>query len=382
MNKYITELLKGWQLSPWLWNIIVLAAAILIGLILHYILRYFFIRKATTTDRFSFIRSIIFHLGKPLSYFLPLFWIAILLPVLQLDITPKHRLSRIIEIALIINSAWLLIRFVSVIQDYIYHRFDLGKKDNLRERRILTQLQFIRRLIVSFVVIMTVAAVLLSFSAMRKIGTGLLTGVGIGGIIIGFAAQRSLGNLLAGFQIAFTQPIRLDDQVVVEGEFGWIEEITLTYVVVRIWDERRLVLPINYFIEKPFQNWTRKTAQIQGVVFLYTDYGIPVEALRKELDRLLNNHPLWDKRSGGLVVTDANAQVIELRVSVSAKNSGDLFDLRCHLREQLVKFINESYPQYLPKTRAYLEHPDVEIGNNPGNEKASFQNRDSEPNVK
>jgi small-conductance mechanosensitive channel len=355
MNEYITDLLRRWHLSPAIWNIILLAGAILLGLILRILLGLFFKKKAEESGRFSFFNSFFYHVGQPLGYLLPLFWLAMLLPIFRLDAIIKTRVERAIGIAIIIISAWLLIRCVKVIQDYVLHLFNFKKADNLRERRIITQLQFIRRLLVSFIILMAVAAVLLSFPAFRRLGTGLLTGVGIGGIIVGFAAQRSLGNLLAGFQIAFTQPIRIDDEVVVEGEFGWIEEITLTYVVVRVWDERRLILPINYFIEKPFQNWTRKSAEIHGTVFLYTDYNIPIDALRAEYDRLVNNHPLWDKRSSSLVVTDATDRVIQLRGVVSAKNSGDLFTLRCHLREHLIKFITLHYPQYLPQTRAYVE---------------------------
>jgi len=268
----------------------------------------------------------------------------------------RVRLDRVIDIALIITGAWLLIRLIRVVQDYILHLFNIRKADNLRERRILTQLQFIRRLVIVFIVLLAIAAVLLTFPAFRRLGTGLLTGVGIGGIIIGFAAQKSLGNLLAGFQIAFTQPIRIDDEVIVEGEFGWIEEITLTYVVVRIWDERRVVLPINYFIEKPFQNWTRKSAQLHGAVFIYTDYSMPIDELREEFNRLVNNHPQWDKRSSSLVVTDATDRVLQLRAVVSAKNSGDLWALRCHIREHLIKFIAKNYPRSLPQTRAFIEN--------------------------
>ena len=170
-----------------------------------------------------------------------------------------------------LSFAGILIALVKVGQDYVYHRYDLSKSDNLKERKIRTQLQFLKKLIVTLIVIVTICVILLSFENLRKLGTGLLTGVGVGGIIIGFAAQRSIANLLAGFQIAFTQPLRIDDALIVEGEWGRVEEITLTYVVLNIWDQRRLILPINYFIEKPFQNWTRNSAELLGVVILYVD---------------------------------------------------------------------------------------------------------------
>ncbi|WP_245952613.1 mechanosensitive ion channel family protein [Pedobacter cryoconitis] len=266
------------------------------------------------------------------------------------------QLSRIIEISLTIIFALVLIRIIKVLEDYFYHKYDLNKEDNLKERKIRTQLQFIRKFVVSLIILVTVSIILLSFESMRKIGTGLLTGVGIGGIIIGFAAQKSLGNLLAGFQIAFTQPIRIDDVLIVEGEWGRVEEITLTYVVVNIWDQRRLILPITYFIEKPFQNWTRVSAQLLGTVFLYLDYTIPIPPLRDELTRLLTDHPLWDKRVNVVQLTDNKANTVEVRFLMSARNSSQAFDLRCYVREEMIAFIRANYPDSLPKTR--LEYKD------------------------
>ena len=245
----------------------------------------------------------------------------------------------------------MLINSIKIFEDYVYHQYDLKKDDNLKERKIRTQLLFIRKVIIIIIVLITLAIILLSFNNVRRIGAGLLTGVGISSIIIGFAAQKSLGNFLAGFQIAFTQPIRIDDVLVVEGEWGRIEDITLTYVVLNIWDQRRLILPITYFIEKPFQNWTRTTSELLGTVFLYMDYSIPVDKLRDELTRILNTTPLWDKRVGILQVTDAREQTIELRALVSALNSSQAFDLRCYVRENLIKYINENMSQSLPQKR-------------------------------
>jgi small-conductance mechanosensitive channel len=218
-----------------------------------------------------------------------------------------------------------------------------------------TQLQFVRKLAISMIMILTLCAVLLSFDNLRKIGAGLLTGVGVGGIIVGFAAQRSLSNFLAGMQIAFTQPIRIDDVLVVEGEWGRVEEITLTYVVVGIWDQRKLILPINYFIEKPFQNWTRTGSAILGTAFLYLDYTAPIETLREEFERLLKDQPLWDKRVKVLQVTNITEQTVEVRMLVSANSSGKAFDLRCYLREKMLAFIQEHHAYCLPKKRAILE---------------------------
>ena len=354
MDEQIDQLLVDWNLPPFLWNLLLLGVAIVIGLILKYIFQAFVHRQTKKNQSYSFIRTIINNLGKPLNYFLPLFVFNILVPFMVLPPIYLHRVSRAVEIGLIITFAWLLISSIHVVQAFIYHRYDLKKENNLRERKIRTQLLYIRQVITGLIILLTIAAVLLTFSSMRKIGAGLLTGVGIGGIFIGFAAQKSLSNLLAGFQIAFTQPMRIDDVLVVEGEWGRVEEITLTYVVLSIWDQRRLILPITYFIEKPFQNWTRNSAELLGTVFIYADYTFPVEALREEHTRLLKNNPLWDGRVNAVQVTDITESTMQIRALMSAQTSGQTFDLRCFIRENLLKFIKENYPHHLPKTRAEL----------------------------
>jgi small-conductance mechanosensitive channel len=195
----------------------------------------------------------------------------------------------------------------------------------------------------------------MSFETVRQIGAGLLTSAGIASVIIGFAAQRSIANLLAGLQLAFSQPMRIDDVLIVEGEYGRVEEITFTYVVLGLWDQRRLIVPLNYFIEKPFQNWTRASAQLLGTIFIYADYSLPVEAVRAELKRLVEPHPLWDKRVCVLHVTEAKERTMELRALVSAADSGAVFDLRADVREGLVRFIQQNYPESLPKTRSVID---------------------------
>src|SRR5215475_4080810 len=284
------------KLPALLWDGILVALAIIIGLIVKFMLSLL-LRRKPRTDKpaFSFSRSLLNRLSKPFTWFLPLLAFNFLLPLMKIRADIAQFLNKATEILLAISFASVLIALIKVFEDYVYHTFDIDKADNLKERKIRTQLQFIRRLAVSLIIVLTICAILLSFNNLRKIGTGLLTGVGVGGIIIGFAAQKSLGNFLAGFQIAFTQPLRIDDVLVVEGEWGRVEEITLTYVVLNIWDQRRLILPINYFIEKPFQNWTRTSADIMGTVFLYLDYTIPLDPLRKEFTRLIENDPLWDK---------------------------------------------------------------------------------------
>jgi small-conductance mechanosensitive channel len=309
----------------------------------------------TDTSAFSLFDILIRRLGKRIIIFIVLLIFNFTLPLLRLSPKNYYVFEKIIDILLTISFAGILIALVKVGQDYVYHKFDLKKSDNLKERKIRTQLQFLRKVIVSLIIIVTICVVLLSFDSLRKIGTGLLTSVGVGSIIIGFAAQRSLGNLLAGFQIAFTQPLRIDDVLVVEGEWGRVEEITMTYVVIHVWDQRRLILPINYFIEKPFQNWTRTTSQIMGTVFLYLDYSVPIDVIRSEFTRLLESTELWDKRVGIIQVTDVKEKCIEVRALLSAADSSQAFDLRCFIRENLVSFLQKNYPESLPKTRAEVK---------------------------
>ncbi|MCC8410568.1 mechanosensitive ion channel family protein [Mucilaginibacter sp. UR6-1] len=354
------EVLENWSdnMPSWLWNILITVISVIIGLIIKLIIKAILNFYKNRTD-YSLFRSIIVHTGRPMNHFVPLLVLNLMLPLMDMQKRFYIPFSRFIEISLIISFAVLLVSSIKVFEDYMYHVYDLNKEDNLKERKIRTQLQFIRRIMVTFIVLIAVAVVLLSFDNVRKIGAGLLTGVGIGGIIIGFAAQKSLANFLAGFQIAFTQPLRIDDVLVVEGEWGRVEDITLTYVVLNIWDQRRLILPINYFIEKPFQNWTRTTSQILGTVFLYLDYNTPVDAIRTEFDRLLDQTNLWDKRVKVIQVTDAKEHTIEIRALMSARNSSQAFDLRCYIRENLIIFLRDNYPQSLPLQRVVLAHDET-----------------------
>ncbi|ASU32030.1 mechanosensitive ion channel family protein [Mucilaginibacter xinganensis] len=355
------DIIEGWsgRIQPLVWNLIIVAAAVIIGLAVKFTIKAILNYNKKYTD-YSLFRSIIMYFSRPMNHFVPLFMLNLMEPLMVLDKRSDLLFSRTAEIALIISFSIVLISAINIFEDYIYHTYDLNKEDNLKERKIRTQMQFVRRLLASIIIFITIAVILLSFDSVRKIGAGLLTGVGVGGIIIGFAAQKSLGNLLAGFQIAFTQPIRIDDVLVVEGEWGRVEDITLTYVVLNIWDQRRLILPINYFIEKPFQNWTRSTSEILGTVFLYLDYNTPIDALRTEFERLLTTTPLWDKRVKVIQVTDTKTTCIEVRVLVSARNSSQAFDLRCYVRENLVKFIKDNHPESLPLNRLKLNNPDTE----------------------
>jgi small-conductance mechanosensitive channel len=254
----------------------------------------------------------------------------------------------------------LLVTAVNVLADAARNRFRIDVADNLEARRRVTQIQVLRRISIAIIVLVTLGAMLMTVPAVQRIGVGLLASAGIAGIVLGIAARPVLSNLLAGIQLALTQPIRVEDAVIIEGEWGWVEEITTTYVVIRIWDWRRLIVPLSYFIEKPFQNWTRKTADILGSIFLYADYTVPVGAVREELTRLAKDHPKWDGKVCVLQVTNATERSIELRALVSARNSSDAWDLRCDLREGLIGFLQQNYPQCLPRLRAEVSEPGEE----------------------
>lgn len=258
------------------------------------------------------------------------------------------------QILVTIGISWFLIVLIRTLKTAFLKRLDISKTDNLESRKVYTQIDILEKVVIAIIIIFAVGIVLLSFESIRKIGIGLFASAGVAGIIIGLSAQKVVGSLLAGIQIAITQPFRIDDAVVVENEWGWIEEVNLTYVVVRIWDKRRLILPSTYFLEKPFQNWTRTSADITGSVFLYVDYTISFQALRNELSRLLDESALWDKKVNVLQVTDTKESTLEIRILVSAKDSPTAWDLRVYIREKMIEFIQTNYPESLPRARVML----------------------------
>lgn len=258
---------------------------------------------------------------------------------------------RILGLALIASVGWLLAAGVFVAADIALRRYDVDVVDNRHARRVRTQISLLRRLAVVLIAVLAAAAMLLTFPSARAAGASILASAGVISIVAGLAAQTSLANVFAGLQLAFTDAIRVDDVVVVEEEWGRIEEITLTYVVVHVWDDRRLVLPSTYFTTTPFQNWTRKESAVLGSVELDVDWSVPFDAMRAELDRLLAGNPLWDQRVGVLQVTDAVGSVIRVRVLVSAQDAGALFDLRCQLREAFVVWLQREHGYGLPRVR-------------------------------
>jgi small-conductance mechanosensitive channel len=267
---------------------------------------------------------------------------------------------RLLLLALVAAGAWLAVRVVRVAEDALMRRYDVEVPDNLRARRARTQVQVLGRVVQVVIVVLALAFMLLSIPQGRALGTSLLASAGIAGVIAGVAARSTIGNLIAGLQIAFAEPIRLDDAVVVEGEWGNIEEITLTYVVVRIWDRRRLVLPCTYFVERPIQNWTRYSADIVGTVMLHVDYTTPVEEVRAEFERVLAASKLWNGQTAVLQVVDTTERTMVLRGLVSADSAASAWDLRCEVRERLLAWLQQRHPGALPRVRAELEAPAAE----------------------
>src|ERR1700736_2507516 len=291
---------------------------------------------------------------------MPLLGVILLLPILRLPEDWAWVTQKGFGIVLVVVLSVLIVRGVNAVQAALMSRHRLDAPDNLSARKIFTQVSVIRKIIVTAVVIIATGSILMLFDPVRQFGSSILASAGVAGIVIGFAAQKTLGNVLAGIQIALTQPLLIDDIVVVEGEFGQSEEITLTHVTVRTWDLRRLVVPITQFVEKPFQNWSRVSTELLGTVILYLDYQAPMGELRKELKRLVENNPKWDKRVCGLQVTDAKQSTIEVRALISGSDPGKLGDLRAEVREGLINFLVRNYPESLPRSRnvdVEDEHP-------------------------
>jgi small-conductance mechanosensitive channel len=298
-------------------------------------------------------------ISRPLAFALPLL---LLIPALEATPLQGRWLEgslRMLHIGLTACFIWLLVRAVAAGEQAILRDHPMEVADNLEARRVQTQTRVLSRVLMGAIILVGISLILLTFPMVRQIGTALLASAGIIGLVAGIAAKPVFGNLIAGLQIALTQPIRLDDVVIVEGEWGRVEEIGSSYVVVRIWDERRMVVPLTWFIENPFQNWTRRSADLLGTAFLWLDYRAPIAAIRAELERICKGEALWDGRVCVTQVTETTDHTLQVRLLVSARNSGDAFDLRCIVRERMLDFLAREHPQALPRTRAeLLQQPD------------------------
>jgi len=292
------------------------------------------------------------RLRRPVMLFVPALACLLALPAAGLPEEALTLVRRLVSLLLIGAAGWLAFGLLGLAADLAVRRYAIDHPDNLENRQIQTRIAVFRRTGAVLIVFITAAVMMMSIPSIRHLGISLFASAGVAGIVIGLAARPTIANLIAGIQIALTQPIRVDDVVIVEGEWGWIEEITTTYVVVRIWDQRRLIVPLTNFIEKPFQNWTRQTADILGSVFLHADYRVPVAEVRAELERIVSKSDHWDGRVCVLHVTDATDRAVQLRALVSAANSPDAWELRCKVREELLAWLQRTHPEALPRIRA------------------------------
>ena len=341
--------------------------AIAIGLLLHaaamWIIRRFVAIKPDT------VASHILRRGSRLARLgLVLLAIKVALPAARFEPGYQEAARRILDLGLVALIGLALMAIVNIGWEVVERSQRIDVEDNLRARKLRTQIGLLRRMALVLIVTLTLGGMLMTFPSLREYGLSLLASAGAAGIIVGLASRPVLSNLLAGLQIALTQPIRIDDVVIVEGEFGRVEEITTTFVVIRTWDWRRLVMPLSAFIEKPFENWSLEDSSLIGSVFWHVDYSAPIEAMRRKLSEFLETSAYWDRRVASLQVVEAEDHTLKIRALMSAKNSAAAWDLRCQIREQMICWLQDEHPQALPRTRlekvpggsangAYVETP-------------------------
>lgn len=358
-NPDLLSLLSTWRtyvliyLPPPLFGVVLMALATLVALALHRAL-ISLTRRLLGTRR-PFALSLISRTKAVSRLGLIVFALALALSVSDFSDEAVAHIGKLLLVAFIILLGWTAIVASELASTIYLARFQLDVADNLLARKHVTQAHILKRALETLIIIVTVAAALMSFESVRQYGVSLFASAGAAGLIVGLAARPLFANLIAGVQIAMTQPIRVDDALIVEGEWGRVEEITSTYVVIKIWDWRRLIVPLSYFLEKPFQNWTRHSASLIGVVYLYLDYRAPIGVLRQKLAEFAKASSLWDGDVVNLQVSDSKHDTIEVRALVSAASSGNAWDLRCEMREKLIDFLQREYPAALPARRIALE---------------------------
>jgi small-conductance mechanosensitive channel len=336
--------------EPYLRLLLFTLFSILLGVLVRFIFfkTLFLLNKKKTRKTVILLQD---RFKGSIFLFLPVLMVHDLIPQIGLTDRVAEGLLILTETLIIISFTIVVIRLVFFLQDILYRKFNSDEGDDPKGRQVLTQIIFARKIMMTVIILISICLILMQFDSVRKYGTTILTSAGVAGVIIGFAAQKTLANFLAGLQIAFTQPIKIGDALYIEKEWGWVEEINLTYIVVKIWDRRRLVLPITYFTEQVYQNWTKRHSDINGTVFIYADYTIPVNAIRRKFEAILDDSALWDGNSQSVQVTGSSEKAMEVRLLMSAKNSMISWDLRCYVREEIITFIQENYPESLPKTR-------------------------------
>jgi small-conductance mechanosensitive channel len=351
------QIVTLWRQFYWLpeWLVVAIVVAVFVGAgwIAHRIV--FSILRFVAKKRDLFWRGVVERARSKLRILIILIAVGFSITVSPLDPEPSATVRSVILFLTILVIGWIVAGAADMWAVVYLKRFNLDAEDNLLARKHVTQTRILQRAAVILIGLITVALAMMTIAAVRQWGVSLLASAGVVGIIAGLALQPFLTNLVAGIQIATAQPIRIDDAVIVEGEFGTVEEITSTYVVVKLWDWRRMVLPLTYFITKPFQNWTRETSRLIGTAMLYVDYEAPMDRLRAELERICRASPLWDGDVVNLQVTDITDRVAQVRCLASARNAPTAFDLRCDIREQMLAFMRDQCPEALPKDRYAID---------------------------
>jgi len=359
--------INGYWLPPgWDWVENALRQVAVIGVVAAVL--WFFYRAARVLDEHlksiaartaSRIDDVLLPLlGTGLRLVVPILALLLVVRLWPLSDVALEFVQKLLAIALIGAVTLILRQSILLAEAAIIRREDAASGRDLATRALITRVSVLRKIALVLITLFAVAATLMLFPQVRQIGQSILASAGIAGIVLGFAAQKTLGNLLAGIQIALTQPVRIGDLVLIETELGTIEEITLTYVVVRIWDLRRLVLPISYLIEKPVQNWTRSSANLLSTVKLRVDFSLPVDEFRGHMRAVIEQSPHWDKQTFALQVTDADGGSMEIRILGSAATANNSFNLQCELREKAYDFLARRYPQFLPNFRPDRNPPD------------------------
>ncbi|WP_353472157.1 mechanosensitive ion channel family protein [Salipiger sp. H15] len=351
-------------LPGWVMPLAVLGLAFVIGVLAYRLV--FGLLTRLVAGRDLFWRSLVSRTRRPLRMGLVVFFLAIGVAVAPMGADWRDLAQHALLIAFIVLVAWVIHTALNIWTTVHLRKFSLDAEDNTLARKHVTQSRILVRLAGWLILIVTVSAMLMTFPGVRQWGVSLLASAGAAGIVVGFAFQPVLKNLIAGIQLAITQPIRIDDAVIVEGEWGWIEEITGTYVVIKIWDWRRLIVPLSYFIEQPFQNWTRDGASLIGGVLLYLDHCADIQRIRDRMGEICRESELWDGNVCHLQVNDFRERVMEIRILASARNAPRTYDLRCEIREKLITFIQREMPEALPRTRETVSVDAAHRASSPG----------------
>ncbi|WGM46720.1 hypothetical protein KOAAANKH_01593 [Brevundimonas sp. NIBR10] len=357
------ETTRLWRQFDWLpeWAVIVLVLVVFVGAGWLAHAAAFAVLRRVVRNRDVFWRGVVERARAKLRVLVIIIGIGIGVSVSPLDPGPSQQVRAVLLVAWILALGWLASGVLDMWAVVHLKKFNMAVEDNLIARKHLTQTRILQRVAKVLLIIVTVGLALMTISGFRQWGVSLLASAGVVGIIAGLALQPVLTNMLAGIQIALSQPIRIDDAVVVEGEWGNVEEITSTYVVVKLWDWRRMVLPLSYFITKPFQNWTRENARLIGTAMFYVDYEAPIDRLREAFERIVRASPLWDGDVQVMQVTDITERVMQVRCLASARSAPVAFDLRCEIREKLMAFMRDECPEALPRDRLDWDRPEPAV---------------------